>query len=77
MLEKELEDGAFAYAFFNLGEISENLTFCLNENCDVRDLWAKEDIKHQGRLTLEIPPHTAKIIKSTTQFKNTEFDRAN
>ena len=68
ILEKELEDGAFAYAFFNLGKISENLTVSLDENGEVRDLWAKENIKHQGNLLFEIPPHTAKIIKSITKI---------
>ena len=68
ILEKELEDGAFAYAFFNLGKISENLTVSLDENGEVRDLWAKENIKHQGNLLLEIPSHTSKIIKSTTKI---------
>ena len=68
ILEKELEDKAFAYAFFNLGEISESLTICLDENSEVRDPWAKENIQHQGSLLLEIPPHTAKIIKSNTKI---------
>ena len=68
ILEKELAHGAFAYALFNLGNVSENLTLSIDKNTKVRDLWAKEDLKHQESLTLEIPPHTAKIIKSTTKI---------
>lgn len=68
IFEKRLENGAFVYAFFNLGETCERVFVCLDKNSKARDLWAKEDLKHQGSLPLEIPPHTAKIIKSTTKI---------
>ena len=41
VLEKELEDGTFAYAIFNLG-FDENVK--MSSNDQIRDLWAKENL---------------------------------
>ena len=69
IFEKKLEDGAYAYAFFNLGEVSEKITPSTKPDSTVRDLWAKENISHSGKITLEIPPHTVRILKSSAPLK--------
>ena len=66
ILEKELEDGAYAYAFFNLGSEAESVSTVANGS--LRDLWAKEDIEHSGTLEMTVLPHTARIIKSSTKL---------
>ena len=63
VLEKELEDGAFAYAFFNLGDTDES--FAPESDTPLRDLWAKETL---SSLTIEIPAHTARILKSAKKI---------
>ena len=64
IFEKQLEDGTFAYAFFNLGSVDECV--CLaQDKAAVRDLWAKEDLY----LTeLSVPTHTARIIKTQNKL---------
>ena len=62
--EKLLEDGSYAYAFFNMGETSENITATFSEKTNPRDVWAKEDFGALDTLTLAMPKHTARIIKS-------------
>ena len=66
ILEKQLEDGTYAYALFNLGEKEENIEINA-ENSIIRDLWAKEDISSALKTTLTIHPHTAKILKITNK----------
>jgi hypothetical protein len=64
----QLENGDYAYAFFNLGEVDEAVGFSLDIGGAVRDLWAKEDIAHSGTFKATVLPHTAKIIKSSTKL---------
>ncbi len=66
IFEKKLEDGTFAYAFFNLGEKDESVKLTADEDCVIRDAWAKEEIPFTG--AIEIPLHTAKIIKCSKQI---------
>ena len=66
ILEKQLEDGKYAYALFNLGENEENIEITA-ENSIIRDLWAKEDISSSTKTTITIHPHTAKILKITNK----------
>ena len=68
IFEKKLEDGAYAYAFFNFGNIAELVTIELDKNTKARDLWAKEDIEHNGKLTLNVHPHTVMIIKTLSKI---------
>ena len=65
IFEKDLEDGSYTYAFFNLGEASELVNISLDVNITVRDLWAKEDIVNKGAIDLEMEPHTVRIIKTS------------
>lgn len=62
--EKLLEDGSYAYAFFNLGENEESVTADFCEPSRLRDLWAKEDIGIQDTLSLTLSKHTVRIVKS-------------
>ena len=64
ILEKQLEDGAYAYAIFNLGDDAESVEI-IAENSVVFDLWAKENISCASLSQLTVHPHTAKILKST------------
>jgi hypothetical protein len=66
ILERQLEDGNYAYAIFNLGEKEENIEIT-NENSVIRDLWAKENISSSDKMSLTIHPHTAKILKITNR----------
>lgn len=65
ILEKKLEDGTYAYALFNLGKVVESVNISLENNTALRDLWAKENIPHQGSYSLELHPHTARIFKAS------------
>ena len=69
IFEKKLEDSQMAYALFNLGEVSEKVVLLAENGATVRDLWAKENVSHKGSITLEIPPHTVRILKSSTPLK--------
>ena len=66
--EKMLEDGSYAYAIFNFGNVSESISATAFADCNIRDLWAKEDIAHGEKLTLDLFPHTVKILKSDKQI---------
>ena len=66
IFEKPLSDGTFAYAFFNFGASDE--TVSAEANGEIRDLWAKESISHNGSVNLDVPLHTAKIIKSSKRL---------
>ena len=62
--EKLLEDGHYAYAFFNMGETEEKACTRFSATGSVRDLWAKEELGTLSDLSLTLPPHTVRIIKS-------------
>ncbi len=66
ILEKQLEDGSYAYAIFNLGQINENIEIT-TENSVIRDLWAKEDISNINKTSIIVHPHTTKILKITNK----------
>lgn len=69
VFEKKLEDGAYAYALFNLGEVSERVALTGENDTVIYDLWAKEAVSNNGRLTLEMQPHTVRIFKSGVALK--------
>ena len=70
--EKLLEDGSYAYAFFNMGETSENVNTVFSEESNLRDVWAKEDLGVLDTLNFIMPKHTVRIIKS--EKKATKFE---
>ena len=61
IFEKQLLDGTYAYAFFNLGSVTEKIE--LPTSSPLRDLWAKEDISGANHM-LSLEPHTVRIIKA-------------
>ena len=63
VMKKELQDGSCAYAFFNLGETTEQFLVSFAEPGYVLDVWAREDLFHDGKLFLQIAPHTVQIIR--------------
>ena len=69
--EKLLADGSYAYAFFNMGETSENVNTIFSEKSNLRDVWAKENLGALDTLTFTMPKHTVRIIKS--EKKATSF----
>lgn len=64
VFEKELEDGTYAYAFFNLGETKQKVLGRFAGEANLRDVWAKEDLECAKYLDLEMMPHTVRILKS-------------
>ncbi len=60
--EKQLEDGGRAIAFFNLGEEADTIRFDAG-SCLARDLWAKENVPHDGCLTFPLDRHSVRLIK--------------
>lgn len=63
--EKLLEDGSYAYAVFNMGEVCDKVQVRFDAPCLVRDLWAKEDIGESSELSVTLDRHTVLIIKCT------------
>lgn len=61
--EKELSDGSFAYALFNLGENDEQTGVSFDTKASIRDVWAKEDIASCEFFALDMPKHTVRILK--------------
>ena len=68
ILEKELADGSFAYAFFNIGETELKVFSQFSATATLRDLWAKEDLESTQHLWLQLPPHCARILKSSQKI---------
>ncbi len=60
--KKELEDGTYAYAFFNFGETKEMVEIALEETVAVRDAWAKEDVGSMDKIVISMEPHTVRIF---------------
>lgn len=59
--EKPLADGSRAVALFNIGNTTEQVTLTASQ---IRDLWAKEDMKvEQGKFCLTLPPHTTRLLR--------------
>ena len=68
--EKELEDGSFAYALFNLGECEEQIKTELSEISNIRDVWAKENLAFDKELDVTMPAHTVRIFKCDKKAKD-------
>ncbi len=69
VFEKELEDGSFAYAFFNMGETKQRVLGRFAAEAKLRDVWAKEDLTPAKYLDLVLMPHTVRIIKSDQRLE--------
>lgn len=65
VLEKKLEDGSYAYAFFNMGETKQKVISRFEDTAALRDVWAKEELESSRYLFMEMMPHTVRILKSS------------
>lgn len=63
IFEKQLEDGSYAYAIFNIGEAEAQIEMTAGDSV-IRDVWAKEDVSRTGNFTFTSYPHTVRILKS-------------
>jgi len=68
LFEKQLEDGSFGYACFNLGEDAQRVTMEFPTETTLRDLWAKEDLSSAKAYVFELHPHTVRIFKSCVKL---------
>ena len=64
MFERQLEDGSYAYAIFNLGEIARRVDIKLATDTTVRDPWLKQDIAVGKSHTLSLDKHSVRVLKS-------------
>jgi len=63
--KRKLENGDIAYAAFNLGKTEEKISIYLDEECTVRDVWAKKDLSNTSRISLTMKPHTVRIFRTS------------
>ena len=68
VLEKQLEDGTYAYAFLNIGEAEQKVMAQFPAVATLRDVWAKEAMESAQHLWLQLPPHTVRIVKSSLKI---------
>jgi alpha-galactosidase len=67
VIEKELEDGSYAYAIFNIGEKEAHISLIVG-GASLRDLWAKENICHEEKYSFDMMPHTTRLFKSSEKL---------
>lgn len=60
---KNLSDGGFAVAVFNLGETESQTELCFEREVQIRDSWAKSDIKTAKSLIVKLAPHAVNIFR--------------
>ena len=60
---RELCNGDFAVAVFNMGDTAFSDTYELGGMYRVRDVWAKENIGTADRLEIELMPHSAAVYR--------------
>jgi len=60
---KKLADGSYAFAYFNLGETTEDAAIFLDDAASVRDLWAKKDLGVMDTISFKSMPRTVRIFK--------------
>lgn len=63
--KRRLENGDYAYAIFNLGKTEATSTIYFEESCNVRNVWAKEDLGTFKNYTCITKPHTVQLIRVT------------
>lgn len=69
VFEKQLEDGSFAYAFFNMGETEQTVPCRFAVPANLRDVWAKEELGKKAFCELCLMPHTVRILKSDQRLE--------
>jgi len=65
VFRKKLEGGDYALCAFNLGKTSETLKLFLDGYSNVRDVWAKRDLKPCEVISLSMQPHTVRVFRIT------------
>ncbi|MBQ1265090.1 MAG: hypothetical protein IIY04_06670 [Oscillospiraceae bacterium] len=60
---RSLENGASAIAVFNTKEEAFAHTYELEEDCLVRDVWAKEDIVSAKKFDFTVPAHGVRVFR--------------
>ena len=70
VFRKKLAGGDFAIAAFNLGNKKETANIYLDEMCNVRDVWAKEDQAATDTLRITLHPHTVKVYRLSQTHKD-------
>ncbi len=68
VFEKKLEDGKYAYAFFNLGEKAVHTQSFFEGEGAIRDVWEKRDIANANYIFFRMYPHTVRVLKSDTRL---------
>ncbi len=64
ILKRKLSNGDEAVAVFNLGETVETVKVYLDDEWEVRDAWAKKDLKPTSVIKLlEMQPHTCRLFR--------------
>lgn len=63
VFKRKLSDGSFAIAIFNLGDKIENVKVYLDDDFNMRDVWAKKDVGKSDIIDIYLHSHTVKIYK--------------
>lgn len=63
--KRELENGDFAYAVFNLDDKDREVSLNFGKTERVRNVWLKEDVVCNGELDLTVEPHGVYVIRVT------------
>lgn len=61
--ERTLEDGAKAIAVFNMGETQACFDVTSEARAPWRDVWAKKDLGKRSAMTLDMAPHTVRVLR--------------
>ena len=73
VMEKQLSDGSYAYAFFCIGESACEVKAVLDCACTPRDVWAKCDLTAGDTIGLSMQPHTVRILRSASRIKEVKL----
>ena len=65
VFKKRLSDGDVAYCIFDLGDTEENVKLYLEEFSNIRDVWAKEDLKPAKTVSVQMMPHTVRVLRTS------------
>ena len=61
--KRELSDGSYAIAVFNVGDHTEEVCLYIESDADVRDVWAKKDYKGTNVNEIRMRPHTGRMFR--------------
>lgn len=59
---RELSNGRRAVAGFNLSDEPQTITYEMERQAEVRDVWARQELGRLQRLELTLPPHGARLL---------------